>query len=77
MPKFIVHYDRHMSTIGQEIDVSRTVEMEFDKKPIRKDFPRIEQMLENEFYRKFAKTIKRTKRLVDISYKIKKVVPVS
>lgn len=60
MPKFRVYYDRHTSTIGQEIDVSRTAEMKFDKRPTRKDFSRIEQILEDEFYKKFARTIKKT-----------------
>ena len=71
MPKFLVSYDRHMSTHGQEFDISRETVMELATKPKREDFSHIELLLEDEFLHKHRKHLQK---LLYISYKIKKVV---
>lgn len=73
MPKFLVKYKKYLSTWRNDYESDQEDTMEFDKQPTRKDFPGIERMLEDRFLRMFGKH----KNLAHISYKVKKVVPVS
>ena len=49
MPKFAVTYKRNLSTANQELETTRTAQVELEVRPEPKDFPMIEGMLERAF----------------------------
>ncbi len=71
MPKFTVSYEQSLSTWNQENKSTRTTEVEFPRKPSRKDFPEIERMLVDKFFHLHKGNLKN---LADVSYKINRVI---
>ena len=71
MPEFVVSYERNLSTVNQEIKTTGEVAVKLDRRPRRKDFPAIEEMLEEKFLNDHKKELRN---LLCVSYKIKRVL---
>lgn len=68
--KFVVSYERHISTANQEVVARRKTAIEFDRKPGRKDFPAIERMLGEKLLRQHSGNLGNP---VYVSFKVKRV----
>ncbi len=70
MPKFLVSYERQMSTVGQEIKTTGRVVIELDNRPSRrKGFGEVEKILKERF---LATHRGHLKNLLAVSFKIQK-----